>query len=176
MGKTKANKKENKFSRFMKIPIRVLIKLKNSYIQSMNECSGRFDYGTSTAMGGLTAQVSTLPRSFSTSSAISTKKDEDLQELIRVASTKSLNHKIELDFLRKQQGKNSPLGLSGPNDMPRSQSVGIGKIDEDKSVEFQDHDIEIKTDVYPRSRSYAVSRRRTMFQLSYKSLLLFLYL
>lgn len=137
----------------MKTPLRILIKLKSWYIQSLSECSGRFDYGT-VNMGCPTAQVSTLPRSFSTISTISIKQDENLKELIRVASSRSLDNKIEINFLRKQQGRNSPLIFV---DMPKSQNVVFCKIDEDKAVEFED-DIKVNTDVYPKRRGHAVSK------------------
>lgn len=44
--------------------------------------------------------------------------------------------------------------------MPRSRSVAIEKIDEDKPCDFGE-DVTVKTDVFPRSRSYAISTRRT---------------
>lgn len=159
MSKVKATDKGSILNRFMKTPMRVLIKFKNFYIQSMNECSVMFDYGT--AMGCPTPQVTTLPRSFSASSTMSTKNCEDIKQLIRVGSARSsnLNSKIDVDLLRKKQGRQN--NYNGPNKMPRSQSVGIGRIDEDKSVEFED-DFKVKTDVFPRCKSYAVSRR-TMF-------------
>ncbi|KAK9284177.1 hypothetical protein L1049_025181 [Liquidambar formosana] len=144
--------KESKLSRCLKAPIRILTKARDFYIRSMLVCDG-------SVMGLPTGQVTTLPKSFSVNSSKSN-NDEDLRELVRAASTRSLGKKVELDLLRRQQpvtGKSSPA--SGPNNVPRSASVGIGRIDEDAPCEFGE-DVKVKTDVYPRSRSYAVSSRR----------------
>ncbi|RVX23922.1 hypothetical protein CK203_000746 [Vitis vinifera] len=84
-------------------------------------------------MGCPTAQVSSLPKSFSVSSSKSS-GDQDLSELIKVASARSLSNKIELDLLRRQPSSKSPV--TGTNVVPRSMSVGIGRIDEDKPCEF----------------------------------------
>ena len=164
MAKIKGGK-ESKFTRVMKAPLRALIKARDFYIQSMTQCSGHFDYGA--AMGCPTAQVSTLPRSFSVSSTKSTNSTDDFRELVKVASTRSLGDKIELDFLKKQQlqqqgHRKSPVAVIGSNVLPRSQSVGFDRIDEDKPSEFEENVKVIRTDVYPRSRSYAV-HKRTMF-------------
>jgi hypothetical protein len=43
--------------------------------------------------------------------------------------------------------------------MPRSHTVAIGRIDEEKPCDFDEEDVKVKTNVYPRSRSYAVSKR-----------------
>ncbi|KAA8522583.1 hypothetical protein F0562_013056 [Nyssa sinensis] len=134
----------------------MLIKARDLYVQSMSGCAGQVGYGS--AMGCPTAQVpSTLPKSFSVSSSKSG-NDEDFSELIRAASTRSRGNKIELDLLRRQQSREPPT--TGVNVVPRSQSVGIGRIDEDMPCEFGE-DIKVKTDICPRSRSYAVSSKRT---------------
>lgn len=159
MGK-KENKKESKLSWCMKAPIRILIKLRDLYIQGMNECSGRLDYGM--AMGCPTPQISTLPKSFSTNSARSTNND-DFRELMRAASTRSQANKAQWDLPRKQQPAKSPA-TTRPNNFSRSRSVGFGRIDEDKPCDFGEDDIKVNTDhVYPRSRSYAVNMRTRVF-------------
>ncbi|GMN34293.1 hypothetical protein TIFTF001_004610 [Ficus carica] len=160
MSKNKAGK-ESKVTKIMKAPIRALIKVRDLYVQSMTECSGHFDYGT--VMAGCPAgQVSALPRSFSVgSSTRSSNGSGDYRELVKVASTKSLGDKIELDFIKKQQkngGRTSPATAS-MNEIPRSRSVGIGRIDEDKPCEFEE-DVKVRTDLYPRSRSYALPKRK----------------
>ncbi|XP_062011017.1 uncharacterized protein LOC133727453 [Rosa rugosa] len=152
--------KGSRFSRFMKAPIRVLIKARDFYIKSMTECSTRFDYG-GMAMGCPTAQVpSALPRSFSTSSvkSSSSSNNDDYRELMRAASARSTfayNKNME-DLGRKQQ-----INSTGANSamMNRSRSVGIGRIDEDKACEFGEEDV--NKNMYPRSRSSAVARRTT---------------
>ncbi|GLT62520.1 hypothetical protein SLA2020_351520 [Shorea laevis] len=152
MGKKEA-KKESKLWWCVKAPIRILTKLRDFYIQGMNECSGRLDYGI--AMGCPTPQISTLPKSFSTNSMRSTTNNEDFRELMRAASTKSLANKV-------QPAAKSPTTTAPPDNFSRSRSVGFGRIDEDKPCEFGE-DIKVNTDVYPRSRSYAVNRRTRVF-------------
>ncbi|KAH7520320.1 uncharacterized protein LOC107425023 [Ziziphus jujuba] len=159
MSKVKG-KEEGKLRRIRKCVVRMLTKLRDSYMQGMAECSGKFDYGA--AMACPTVPVANIPRSYSVSSTKSNNyENEDFRELVRAASTKSLRGKVEADLLSKQ--RNSPLMAGGgvPNNMPRSCSVGfgpIGRIDEDSPCEFQG-DFKVKTDLYPRSRSYATSKR-----------------
>lgn len=157
MGNNKANK-ERKLGWYMKAPIRILIKIRDFYLQGITQCSGTFDYGV--AMGCPTPNISTLPKSFSTNSTKSSNND-DYNELLRVASTRSVgSNNIQQDPLRKQQVTKSPM--TGPDNMSRSRSVNIGRIDEDEPCEFEE-DVKVNTDVYPRSRSYAVSRRSRAF-------------
>ncbi|KAK4367856.1 hypothetical protein RND71_011648 [Anisodus tanguticus] len=138
--------KESRIKKCIKAPIRVLIKARDYYVHSLMECSGRIGYGS--AMG--VPQISALPRSFSVNSSVSSSRDEDLRELMRIASRKSLlNRQKSLD----KNGVNV-------NVMPRSRSVAIGRIDEDKPYDFGE-DVKVNTDVFSRSRSYAVSSRRT---------------
>ncbi|XP_041003600.1 uncharacterized protein LOC121249021 [Juglans microcarpa x Juglans regia] len=157
MGNNTAGK-ETKLSKYIKASVRILAKIRDFYIKGMTECSGRFNYGTGTALGCPTPHISTLPKSFSTNSARSSNNNEDFQELMRVASTRSLGNKIQADLLRKQQAvvAKSPT-TTAPNNIPRSRSVGFGRIDEDKPCEFEEV-IKLNAEVYPRNRSYAVSR------------------
>ncbi|KAK6237800.1 hypothetical protein QUC31_003269 [Theobroma cacao] len=155
---SKKASKESKLSRYLKAPLKILIKARDFYIKSMTEYSDRINYGT--VMGCPTGQVNTLPRSYSVSSAKSSNGDDDLRELIRAASTRSLGNKVQLDLLRRQQARQSPV--TGANNVPRSHSVGIGRIDEDKPCDFEE-DIKVKTDALPRSRSYAVAKRNGAF-------------
>ncbi|GAV57719.1 hypothetical protein CFOL_v3_01255 [Cephalotus follicularis] len=146
------NKKVSKESiliRFLKAPFRILIKARDFYIQSMTECSGRI--GNDSVVGCPTGHVNNLPKTFSVSSTKSSRSDEDLRELMRIASTRpGLSNKIQLDVLQKLQPP-----TTGVKDVPRSHSVAIGKIDEDKECEFGEIS-KLKTDFYPRSRSSAV--------------------
>ncbi|CAK9184134.1 unnamed protein product [Ilex paraguariensis] len=146
---TKPARKENTITRrFLKGPIRVLIRAKDFYIQSLWGCAGHVSYGT--VVGPMPYVNTTLPRSFSVHSTAS--NDEDFRELMRIASTRNLGNKIEMELRQRQ----SPM--AGANVVPRSQSVAVGRIDEDKPCEFGE-EINVKTNVYPRSRSYAVSKR-----------------
>ena len=88
-------------------------------------------------------------------------RDQDLSELIRVASLMSLRSKFESDPVRRQPSRQSPG--KGKNAVPRSLSVGIGRIDEDETCEFGEDDIKVNTVSLPRSRSYAVRRKTGVF-------------
>ncbi|XWS33471.1 hypothetical protein CRYUN_Cryun22dG0086200 [Craigia yunnanensis] len=156
---SKKRSKESKLSKYLQATIRILIKARDFYIKSMTEYSDRIRYGT--VMGCPTGQVNTLPRSYSVSSTKSGNSEDDLRELIRAASTRSSGNKVQLELLQRQQAKQSP-NSTGANNMPRSHSVGIERIDEDKPCDFEE-DIKVKTDVFPRSRSYAVSKRKGSF-------------
>ncbi|XAR57697.1 hypothetical protein NMG60_11025940 [Bertholletia excelsa] len=156
MAKKATKSKEGTLSRCLKAPFRFLGKFRDLYINSMTQCAGRVECGG--AMGGPGTQISTqLPRNFSVSSERSTAKDEDLAELIRIASTRSLGNKVELELHRRQQ-QSQKAAATG---MPRSQTVGIGvgigRIDEDAPCEFGD--VKVNAELCPRSRSYAVSKR-----------------
>ena len=157
---SKKGSKESKLSKYLKAPIRILIKARDFYIKSMTEYSDRIGYGT--VMGCPTGQVNTLPRSCSVSSTKSGNGDDDLRELIRAASTRSLGNKVQLELLKKQQARQSP-NSTGAKNMPRSHSVGIGRIDEEKHCDFEEDQIKVETDVFPRKRSYAVTKRKGAF-------------
>ncbi|CAI9752920.1 unnamed protein product [Fraxinus pennsylvanica] len=146
------SRKESKTVRFIKAPVRVLSKAREFYIKSMLRCAGEFTYAS--AMGCPAPQSTSLPRSFSTNSSVSSSY-EDFRELIRASSTRSLTGKTEVEIL---QSKLSP----GVKVVPRSQTVTIGRIDEDKPCEFME-DVAINPNLYPRSRSHAPSRKSRMF-------------
>ena len=152
-----STKKESKLSKIMKAPIRVLTKIKDFYILSMTEISAHFDHGTA-VMGCPAAQVATtLPKSFSVSSTKSSGgyASDDYRELVKAASTRSLASKIELDFDKNSRQSPGPAAA-----LPKSRSVGIARIDEDKPLDFDADDGKAGGDVFPRSRSYAVHRRK----------------
>lgn len=151
MSKKESRIKESKLMRCIKSPIKALGKARDFYIKSMTKWAGKVEYGGGTMGGAPTAQVSSLPKSFSVSSA-KTRDDDDLRDLIRAASTRSLENKVQLELLRRQQG---------PKDVvPRSQSVAIGRIEEDKCYEFENDRLGmVNADFVPRSKSYAVTRR-----------------
>ncbi|GAB2298516.1 hypothetical protein Dimus_032580 [Dionaea muscipula] len=66
---------ESKFMRIIAMPIRILAKARDLYVNSMNHYADRACYGGATTMGGRP-----LPRSFSTNSRWSNEED-DLREL-----------------------------------------------------------------------------------------------
>ncbi|KAJ0507386.1 putative forkhead-associated (FHA) domain-containing protein [Helianthus annuus] len=79
---------------------------------------------------------------------------EDYAELVRIASTKSLGNKLDYpDRIGRQQTQQSTT-----TQVPRSQSVAIGRIDEEGSFHYTD-DFRLSSDpMFLRSRSHAVSR------------------
>ncbi|KAF7828605.1 Uncharacterized conserved protein UCP031279 [Senna tora] len=146
------NSKESRLSRCMKAPIRFLSKARDFYIHGMTECSGRFAY-VDAAMGCPAGQLSALPRSFSLSSSTRSTSADDYKDLVRAASMRRTynngnGHPLDFDRLRRPP----------PQTVPRSRSVAIGRIDEDKPCDFGD-DVAVKPNVYPRSKSYGVHRR-----------------
>ncbi|KAG6406850.1 hypothetical protein SASPL_134461 [Salvia splendens] len=114
-----------------------------------------------------------LPRSFSTSSSASRDDDADFRELVRARTIGVEN----LDAYIKQERK----AKHGPPRVlpPRSASVAMGRIDEEKPSGFFGEDIKIgnfnnfdnsnrivdrKSGLkYPRSKSDAVVVRTTLF-------------
>ncbi|XWS25496.1 hypothetical protein CRYUN_Cryun27aG0073000 [Craigia yunnanensis] len=151
---------QNKFVRFITVPIRALGKARDLYVRSLTSCASRVSYGQSS--GDYTGQYSGLPRSFSASSATSN-DNEDLRELIRAASVRSLGHRNEIEMFLQEQLR-LQMGSKG---LPKSCSVGMGRIDEDKTCEFEENDaivVDKKQDfLYPRSKSYAATKRSVSF-------------
>lgn len=124
-----------------------------------------------------------LPRSFSTTSSRSN-DSEDFRELLRAASTRTLAEsrstssssssdlslyiQQEMMLRRKQPPRGAAFAGGLQKKMPpRSCSVGMGRIDEDKPCcAFAEEEEEEEADyrqnrnqklVYPRSKSYAVN-------------------
>ncbi|EEF37123.1 conserved hypothetical protein [Ricinus communis] len=158
MATKKPVNKQSKISKFIKSPLRILLKARDFYVKSMTEYSDRIGYGT--FMGCPTGHVvETLPKSYSVNSTKSSSRDDDYRELLRAASTRGLSSRNDLGVLQRQQSRKSPNNTRANISMPRSHSVGIGRIDEEKACDNFD-DIKVKTDVFPRSRSHAVSATR----------------
>ncbi|KAG9440605.1 hypothetical protein H6P81_020770 [Aristolochia fimbriata] len=138
----KSSGTESKFARCIKAPIRVLCKARDLYVRSMTNCAGNMNYSM---------YPTTLPKSFSVASSRAS-DEEDIREVMRMVSQRSQ---------REKSGTLSSQSPAVTQGLPKSFSVGIGRIDEDKPCYFQE-DIKVNTDVlYPRSRSYAVTKRRT---------------
>ncbi|RZC62798.1 hypothetical protein C5167_024547 [Papaver somniferum] len=157
--KGKKHSNENMLVKCIKSPYRFLCKARDVYVRSMNGCAGG-SAGSFGAMGypGPCA----VPRSYSTSSSrMSESNDEDIRELVRAASQRGLKTKINIsEFHQSDFPTRKNVHSSTNNNLPRSFTVGFGRIDEDKALDFDD-DIKMKNDsFYPRSRSYAVSSKR----------------
>ncbi|XP_074378244.1 uncharacterized protein LOC141719772 [Apium graveolens] len=167
------------------MPIRFLKKSKDMYVKSMMDVAQKPQYGSSNMMGSVkTAQTvsSGLPKSLSTS-IISTRSstletDQDLRDLIRANSASSKMGSLDVDLYLKQLVKEEQMkklkelmernnlskAKSLKGGVPRSCSVAMGRIDEDKAYKF-DEDVveELSTStlsgtrksqgLYPRSTS-----------------------
>ncbi|XP_065875893.1 uncharacterized protein [Euphorbia lathyris] len=142
-------KKKRKLSRLIKAPLKLLVKARDLYIIGMGGIGGVIGSPT-----GLV--VNTLPKSYSVNSLKSSNYNDDYRELVRAASARGLSNHNK-DLLQRQQSKNS---RGNNNNMPRSFSVGIGRIAEEKICDFDD-EILVKPGVFSRSRSYAVGSRRS---------------
>ncbi|KAK7310764.1 hypothetical protein RJT34_08477 [Clitoria ternatea] len=125
-------------------PIRALGKARDMYVRSITSCGQNMSYGDPMDAAG---RFSALSRSASAATSRSEDK-EDFVELMRAASARTLVNRIDVDLVLKQQ-QHSSKGL------PKSSSVGMGRIDEEKPYDTEDP--------YPRSRSYAVGNRNVAF-------------
>ncbi|XP_042005627.1 uncharacterized protein LOC121754311 [Salvia splendens] len=168
----KKAKKQNQFVRIITTPYRALCKARDFYVRNMLDCANSNAIGLQSSGQGGPA----LPRSFSTSSSASRDDDADYRELVRAASARTIGVN-NLDAYIKQERKAKP----GPPRAlpPRSASVAMGRIDEERPSGFFGEDIKIgnfnKFDnsdrivdrksglKYPRSKSDAVVVRTTLF-------------
>lgn len=130
--------KRGRWARCLRAPLRLLGSVRDLYIKGMNGCAGRVQCGA----GLMAPSLSEFSYSYEFNSAWSCASDEGLRELTRAASV-----------------RRTPS-------VRRSQSVAVGRIDEDAPSEFKD-DVKVGTDLlFPRSRSYAavrINRTRKVF-------------
>ena len=143
----------NWFVQIINAPVRLLRKARDMYVRKMSDYADRMSYVDFGCPGG---QFSGLPRSFSSASSMrSSSGEEDLQDLIRAASARAFGDRIDVDAILKQQLGRGRSALLGPKVLPKSCSVGMGRIDEDIDITCDDKDV-LK---HPRSRSYAAQRQ-----------------
>ncbi|GMI64918.1 hypothetical protein like AT1G10140 [Hibiscus trionum] len=154
---------QNKFVRFITIPFRALGKARDLYVKSLTSCAAGVSFGQ--GGGDYTGQYPGLPRSFSESSAASSYDNEDLRDLIRAASVRSLGHKNEVEMFLQEQLKQ----MRAAKGLPKSSSVGMGRIEEDKPFESEENneihhvDNNKKQDsLFKRSKTYAVTKRSSV--------------
>ncbi|KAM0937984.1 hypothetical protein DsansV1_C24g0185001 [Dioscorea sansibarensis] len=140
--------KEKATAKCFKAPYRILRSARDFYVRCFTGCAGRSQYGS--MMGNPVRAVSAVPRGFSFHSQ-SSHSQEDISELIRVASRGSLGTSPG-----QSRATSTVDGV-----VPRSQSVAIGRIDEDQPCEFGDDVGALGLHgMYPRSRSCAVVTKR----------------
>ncbi|KAL2498137.1 Uncharacterized protein Adt_23687 [Abeliophyllum distichum] len=110
-------------------------------------------------------QAPNLPKSFSVNTTRSYEND-DINELIRASSARSSGGRVDLDsYLQKQMQMKPPSsGSMGSRAMPRSSTVVMGRIDEDRPCNyFGENSGNVKMEVmYPRSRSQAVPKKNCL--------------
>ncbi|KAK4428699.1 hypothetical protein Salat_1169700 [Sesamum alatum] len=161
--KSKASQ-QNRILRIITIPVPALCRARDFYVRSLTDYADRMNYGNVMAVPG-TSQVSTLPKSFSVSSARSY-ESQDSGELVRASSARSTGDRAAMDSYIKQQRMMTAGAGGGPRGMPpRSSSVAMGRIDEDRPCCYFG---EVNGNIggarnefkYPRSRSHAVTARR----------------
>ncbi|KAJ8773281.1 hypothetical protein K2173_028458 [Erythroxylum novogranatense] len=147
---------QNKFVRILTLPLKVLGKAKDFYVRSLTNCSMSVSHRHGMTLPD--GQFSSLPRSFSVGS-LRPDVGEDYRELVRAASVRSLGHKSEMEMYRQQLRQSSNVGSEI---LPKSSTVCMGRIDEDKACDdFEE--VGEKREVYPRSRSYAVAKPSVVF-------------
>lgn len=163
---------QNKFVRFITIPIRVLGKARDLYVRSLTDYAKGARY--SNTRGLPAAQFTALPKSFSVVSSRSN-DNEDYKELVRAASVRSMGHTNETEMLQQQLRRQSTAKVVvGSKGFPKSCSVGMGfmgRIDEEKDSDFGEDSVgsannnnNNKPDqLYSRSRTVSVTGRSTGF-------------
>ncbi|KAF8045799.1 hypothetical protein N665_4392s0001 [Sinapis alba] len=81
-----STKKESRLRKYIKVPIKILVKARELYIQSMNQLSSH-DLGGAMSLGIPVCSLSSLPRSHSQNSARAI--EDRVAELVRSASARS---------------------------------------------------------------------------------------
>ncbi|GAB4852377.1 hypothetical protein Ancab_016569 [Ancistrocladus abbreviatus] len=166
---------ESRFMRIIAMPIKVLAKARDFYVKSMNNFAHKACYGGA-AMGPMTGDP--LLRSFSVSS---TRLDDsaDLTQLLRAASTRVKGDRIDLSGVQRQEKQGKVLAppqraagtaVVGLKKVPRTCSVSMAKIDEDKACEFGNDGVYCSVNLkeennkgsgsFGRGRSYAARKQQ----------------
>ncbi|WJX35301.1 hypothetical protein P8452_23314 [Trifolium repens] len=160
MRKSGKEQKQNKIVRIITTPIRVLGKARDMYVRSITKCGNNMNYSNPIDPTG---RFENLPRSYSAVTSRSGggggDNSEDFAELMRAASARTLVNRIDMDMVLKQHQQETTSRPVSSNGLPKSVSVGMGRIDEEKDSDLGDGDIPVVTNSYPRSRSYAVGKR-----------------
>ncbi|KAK7383238.1 hypothetical protein VNO78_28912 [Psophocarpus tetragonolobus] len=146
--------KQRMLVRIMGSPMRALGKARDMYVRSITNCGQQMSYGAPIEGPGRFSR--------SHSVATSTRSEvvsEDYAELVRAASARTLINRIDMDLVLKQQQQQQHQHHHHANSklLPKSSSVGMAKIDEDKPYDSEGA-VAFVTDPYPRSRSYAVPK------------------
>ncbi|XP_020211504.1 uncharacterized protein LOC109796232 [Cajanus cajan] len=153
--------KQSKLVQIITTPFRVLGKARDMYVRSITKCGHNMNYSNPVDAAG---RFQALPRSYS--AATSRSDNDDFAELLRAASARTLVNTIDMDLVLKQQQQQQqqqaqaqaqPRPVSS-NGLPKSTSVGMGRIDEDSPFDLGQGELPALPKAYPRSRSYAVGK------------------
>lgn len=151
--KNKGSHGQNRFLRILAVPWKALIKARDCYVGTMTNYA--------------VVNPRSLPKSYSVASSMRSNDSDDFRELVRAASARSMGENFELNLLIQQQIRQQLQQQMAARKVPRSASVGMGRIDEDKPFVLGDQEVDnvsirlMKNDLkYPRSRSHAVSKTR----------------
>lgn len=116
--------------RIITTPIRVLGRAKDMYVRSITKCGNNMNYSNPIDS---TSRFEALPRSYSAVTTRSGGESEDFAELMRAASARTLVNTIDVDFVIKQHQQESDTSRPvSSNGLPKSVSVVMGRIDEEK--------------------------------------------
>ncbi|KAK2660109.1 hypothetical protein Ddye_006642 [Dipteronia dyeriana] len=163
---------QNKFVRFITIPIRVLSKARDMYVKSLTDYAKGARYRNTTP-----GQFAALPKSFSVGPVRSNTDNEDYKELVRAASVRSMGHTNEAEMLLQQhmgrpppQATATATAVVGSKGFPKSCSVGMGfmgRIDEEKPGDVGEDSVgsvnSNKAESYSRSRTVSLVTRTNAF-------------
>ncbi|KAK6792662.1 hypothetical protein RDI58_011743 [Solanum bulbocastanum] len=117
--KNKGSHGQNRFIRILALPWKALIKARDCYVGTMTNYA--------------VVNPRSLPKSYSVTSSTRSDNSEDFRELVRAASARRMGENFELNLLIQQQIRQQlQQQMPSRRSVPRSVSVGMGRIDEDK--------------------------------------------
>ncbi|XP_031119530.1 uncharacterized protein LOC116022791 [Ipomoea triloba] len=146
---------QNRFLRFLALPMRCLSRTRDCYINGMNNY----------AVVNQPKAPSRVQRSYSVSSQGSN-DSEDYRELLKAASMRGMEGRIELErlmqqYMKQQQAAAAAMAMRSSQRVRRSSSVAMGRIDEESGAGEDDSNHGVDEMKYPRSKSYAVNNKRS---------------
>ncbi|VVB09882.1 unnamed protein product [Arabis nemorensis] len=155
-----SKKKETKLSKFLKVPIKMVVKARDLYIKSMNQLSSH-DLGGAMSFGIPTVcHVSALPRSFSASHSQTSARDKEhrVAELVRAASARNMTIdtrpgvQLKLKKAKNDTGPGLQLKLKKAKSLRscNDDHHGFERIDETSPLIDDDHKM------FQRSKSYGL--------------------
>ncbi|KAK3425619.1 hypothetical protein EUGRSUZ_F02232 [Eucalyptus grandis] len=155
-----ARRKTSPLRHLLAAPLRALSRARDLYVRSILSCASVVGHGQVACQGG---QHAPLPRSFSVGSSRlgggggGDGEDDDFRELVRAASARTIGYSSEeLEAVLREIRKSRPRPGPGGRVLPKSCSVGMGRIEEERECDVAGEKEKEKESVR-RSRSYAVA-------------------